>query len=117
MADWWGEYGDITCWSCRHYQSNNEISIFYGDFITFTDTETLVKRHKDSKSFMKDDLELRSEIDLIDIVKKEGLCDNSLSPFSATEIFFLELVDSRLGLNRRHAYDANNPTRVSELLH
>ena len=116
MSEWWGVYGDLTCWYCRQYQTNIKISTCNGDFIPFTDTETLVNRHKDI-NFMKDDLELKTEFDLVNLVINEGLCDNSNSPFSATEIFFLELVDSSLGLNRRHHYNANNPTRVTELLH
>ena len=35
---WWGVYGDLTCWYCRQYQTNTEISTCNGDFIPFTFT-------------------------------------------------------------------------------
>ena len=114
---WWGVLGDATCWKCQAYHSLPDIRHCDGYYVAQRDFRSLIMRHNEFFSYIRDDLECSTDSDLIDIVIREGLCQLSVSPFTSVEIGFMRDIDRAKGLSTDYIYTAQKPMRVTELLH
>ena len=114
---WWGVIGDATCWHCQSYHTIQEIRNCDGFYVPQRDLRCLMVRHTEFFSYMKDDLECSSDEDLLEIITREGLCNNSTSPFTTSEINFMRAIDRAKGLSTNHLYSAQYPIRLTEILH
>ena len=114
---WWGVIGDATCWRCQQYHILPDIRFCDGFYVPQRDLRSLVMRHKEFFSIIKDDLECVTDADLIGLVIREGICNSSVSPFTSAEINFMRDIDRATGLSTNHLYSALYPIRLTELLH
>ena len=113
---WWGTYGPYTCWRCQEYHPGGDITLCGGQYKE-GDLSTFLYRNQCFESFVKEDLECQTDQDLIMLIKRNGLCDRSLSSFSTMEEDYMRAIDDNKGLPYKLIYTAANPTRVSELYH
>ena len=113
---WWGAYSSYTCWRCQEFHPGGEIVNCGGQFKR-SDLPTFLYRNKCLENFLKEDLECGSDQDLVNLARRNGLCDRSRSNFSDREASFLREIDLSKGLVYKPIYSATNPSRISELYH
>ena len=113
---WWGAYGPYTCWRCQEFHPGGDISTCGGQYKR-SDLPTFLYRNECLESFLKEDLECNTDNELINLIRRNGLCDRSGSNFSYLEEGFLHEIDLHKRLCYMPIYSATKPTRVSELYH
>ena len=82
-----------------------------------SDIPTFLYRNQCLEYFLKEDLECGSDQELVNLVRRNGLCVKSRSNFLDRESSFLREIDLNKGLVYKPIYSATNPTRISELYH
>ena len=61
--DWWGVYGDTTCWKCQEFHTAANLRKCKGFFDLEKDTDTFLYRNKCYEEFLKEDLQCNSRTD------------------------------------------------------
>ena len=115
--DWWGVYGDSTCWKCQEFHTFSELGRCQGFFNPDKDTETFLYRSNCFEEFLKEDLQCETEEQLVRLINREGLAKKSISKFSNIEVKFMSILDRDKGHTPKLLYDASKPTRYCEILH
>ena len=114
---WWGIFGHHTCWLCQEFQYVCEIRYCKGEFDPAKHKMDFLFRVNCFENYLKEELGCRTDHEVVNLVRNEGLCDKSLSGFNHKEIPFLEIIDTARDLTPKQIYSAENPTRFSELIH
>ena len=114
---WWGIFGHHTCWLCQEFQYVCEIRYCKGEFDPAIHKKDFIFRVNCFENYLKEELGCRTDHEVVNLVRNEGLCDKSLSGFNHEEIPFLEIIDAARDLTPKQIYSADNPTRFSELIH
>ena len=114
---WWGAYGPYTCWRCQEYHPGAQIISCDGHYREKEDLQAFLFRNKCLENFLKEDLQCKSDYDLISLIHNNNLCYGSISNFSARESEFMRKIDKSKNLAFKPIYNANNPSRISEMYH
>ena len=114
---WWGVHAESTCWTCQQYHTYQDIRRCEGYYVPSRDFKSLINRHVEFFSFLKDNLECDSDDELLEIVVREQLGSKSVSSFTTYELDYMRIIDRSKGLPGNHLYRAQFPTRITELLH
>ena len=114
---WWGILADITCWRCCTYHNKESVGRCNGIFNQSLHSSILLQRHQDFYRFVMEDLGCDTPEELIALVRREELCNISVSNFSIEEQFFLNLIDNMSGKTSLHNRNPQNPQRLTDLTH
>ena len=115
--NWWGSFGYSTCWNCQEFQYVGEIRNCSGEFNSTLHKEAFLFRFQCFESYIKEELDCKTDYEVVNIVRREGMCEKSFSNFPKNETSFLTLIDLSKDLIPKKLYDAGSPTRLSEIMH